>query len=83
MPGASLRVWTLAQASELFVAPANHWYLSPKVSDTLPGLRDPRSRAGQLDISAPVIRAMAKLRLAAEVKRPDPQQIQRRRAVAE
>ena len=38
---------------------------------------------GQLDISALVIRGMAKLRLASEVKRPDLQQIKRRRVVAE
>ena len=38
---------------------------------------------GQLDISALVIRGMEKLRLASEVKRPDSQQIERRRVVAE
>jgi stearoyl-CoA desaturase (delta-9 desaturase) len=34
---------------------------------------------GQFDISALVIRGMEKLRLATEVKRPDSQQIERRR----
>ena len=38
---------------------------------------------GQLDISALVIRGMEKLRLATEVKRPDSQQLERRRVVAE
>jgi stearoyl-CoA desaturase (delta-9 desaturase) len=37
----------------------------------------------QLDISALLIRGMEKLRLATEVKRPDSQQIERRRVVAE
>ena len=38
---------------------------------------------GQLDISALVIRGMAKFGIASEVKRPDSEQIERRRVVAE
>jgi stearoyl-CoA desaturase (delta-9 desaturase) len=37
---------------------------------------------GQFDISALVIRGMEKARLASDVKRPGPQQIERRRAAA-
>ena len=38
---------------------------------------------GQVDLSAAVIRGLAKLRLVWDVKRPDPVQVERRRALAD